>query len=199
VAGFGRPGGNITGHTVIALDSAAKRVELLRELVPDAAAMGLLVNPSNVAQREVNEVREAARVLGVAVHVVTASNEREFASAFATLTQQQADALVMSADLFLLSRTEQLAALATHHRVPAMFAYREYVAAGGLTSYGANLAVHAREVGIYVGRILKGEKPADLPVQQATKLDLIINLRAAKALGLTVPPSLLARADEVIE
>jgi putative ABC transport system substrate-binding protein len=200
VASFNRPGGNVTGHTSITLDLAAKRLQLLREVVPNAAVIALLVNPTNpFVGLETSDVQDAARSLGVELHVVTASSESDLAPAFATLIRERGDALVMSADPFLFSRTTQLAGLAARHRVPAMSAYRDYVAAGGLMSYGANIVAHLREVGVYTGRILAGEKPGDLPVQQATKVDLVINLKTAKALGLNVPATLLARADEVIE
>jgi ABC-type uncharacterized transport system substrate-binding protein len=196
VASWNRPGGNLTGYSLITVDLAPKRLELLREVVPSAAVIALLVNPSNPnAQPQTNEVRDAARARGMQLHIVTASSERDFA----TLIREPADALLVSGDPFLLSRTDQLVALAAHHHIPAIYAYREFAAAGGLMSYGASLAAQWRELGVYTGRILKGEKPADLPVQAPTKYELVINLKTAKALGLEVPPTLLARADEVIE
>jgi putative tryptophan/tyrosine transport system substrate-binding protein len=175
---------------------APKRLELLREVVPSAAVIALLINPSNPnAQPQTKEVRDAARARGMQLHIATASSERDFA----TLIRDRADALLVSGDPFLLSRADQLVALAAHHHIPAIYAYREFAAAGGLMSYGASRAAQRRDLGVYAGRILKGEKPADLPVQAPTKYELVINLKTAKALGLNIPDKLLALADEVIE
>jgi len=200
VASFNRPGGNLTGYTVITSDLAAKRLELLREVVPRAAVVGFLANPSNpYTEGETNEARDAARSLGIQLHTVTAVTDSDFAPAFATLVGQRVDALLMSADTFFFSRDEQIVALAARHRLPTIYAYRESVAAGGLISYGANIADQWRMLGVYTGRILKGEKPADLPVIQPIKFELALNLKTAKSLGLDLPWFLQQRADEVIE
>jgi len=200
VVSLDRPGGNITGFTVRTVDTIPKRVELLREMVPNAVAVGLLVNPHNTfVQTETGAVEDAARKLGIRLHVVAPTSEQGFAAAFASMKEQRIDALIVSADSFLASRFGRIAELALQHRVPMVCAYREYTIAGGLMSYGADVRFHFRQVGTYVGRVLKGEEPADLPVQQSDKVELAINLRTAKALGLTVPLSILARADEVIE
>jgi putative tryptophan/tyrosine transport system substrate-binding protein len=198
VASLNRPGGNITGVTTLGVEVGGKRLELLHELVPTASIVAFLVNP---AQRTVESqsMQAAARVLGLQLHILHAGAERDFETVFASLAQLRAGGLVIGGDAFLISRSEQLAALALRYAVPAIFQYREFVAAGGLMSYGGNLADATHLVGVYTGRILKGEKPADLPVQQGTKVVLTINLKTAKALGLTVPETLLATADEVIE
>jgi putative tryptophan/tyrosine transport system substrate-binding protein len=201
VASLNRPGGNITGTTTLTLEVGPKRLELLHEMVPTATIIALLVNPTspNLAEAQVRDLRMAARGLGLQIHVLHASTDRDFDTVFATLGQLQAGGLVISSDSFFFSRGQLLAALAARHAVPAIYPFREDAAAGGLMSYGGSLADSHRLAGAYTGRILKGEKPADLPVQQSTKVELILNVRTAKSLGLTVPFSLLGRADEVIE
>jgi len=200
VGSLNRPGGNLTGVSILNVELAPKRLELLHELVPAATLIALLVNPANPnAETLSRELQAAARTLGLQLHVLRASTERDFDAVFATLLQLQAGGLVIGPDTFFVSRTEQLTALALRHAVPAISLYREFAVAGGLMSYGGNGTDAVRLAGIYCGRILKGEKPADLPVQQVTKVELIINLKTAKALGITVPLSLLASADEVIE
>jgi putative ABC transport system substrate-binding protein len=200
VTSLARPGGNITGFSLMNIELMPKRLALLSELVPQAKFIALLVNPNNPnAERMVQEVREAARAKGVQLPILKASTEGEIDAAFASLAQLQAGALVVGADPFLDSRREQLVALASNHGVPVIYVFREFAEAGGLISYGASFTAASRQFGIYAGRILKGEKPTDLPVQQPTTFELVINLKTAKALGLTVPQSLLARADEVIE
>ena len=194
VASLSRPGGNVTGATQLNVEIGPKRLELVRELIPTATIVGLLVNPTNPAARALSGGLEAAaRNLGLQLDVLHASTERGIDDAFATLVQRRASALVIVADAFFNSRNEQLGALTLR------FQYPEFVDAGGLMSYSGSNADSYRWAGNYSGRILKGEKPADLPVQQSTKVELIINLKTARALGLTVPPTLLARADEVIE
>jgi putative tryptophan/tyrosine transport system substrate-binding protein len=200
VASLNRPGGNVTGVTSLGVELGPKRLELLRELVPTATVIALLVNPANrSAEIQVKDVQAAARALGAKLHILHASTEREIDAAFATLIQLRAGALVIAPESFFNSRSEQLAALTVRHAVPAIYTYREFAAAGGLMSYGGSITDSYRQVGVYIGRILKGEKPADLPVQQSTKVELVVNLKTAKALGITVPPSVLGRADEVIE
>jgi putative ABC transport system substrate-binding protein len=201
VASLNRPGGNLTGVTNLNVEVVPKRLELVHELVPTATTIALLVNPSNplVAETESRDAQTAARTLGLQLHVLHTSTDRDFDTVFASLAQMRAVVLVVGSDVFFNSRSEQLAALALRHTVPAIYQYREFAAAGGLMSYGTSVTDVYRQVGIYTGRLLKGESPADLPVQQATKIELIINLKTARALGLTVPLSLLGRADEVIE
>jgi ABC-type uncharacterized transport system substrate-binding protein len=201
VASLNRPGGNVTGVTQTNVEIAPKRLELLHELVPTAKVMGLLVNPANPSLAEANtkELQAAARRLSLELQVLNASSEREFDAAFAKLIELRAGGLVIGNDPFFTGRSDQLAALAVRHAVPAVYAWREFALAGGLLSYGTHIAESYRLVGNYTGRILKGEKPADLPVQQVSKVELVINLKAAKALGLTAPLSLLGRADDVIE
>jgi len=201
VASLARPGGNITGVTSLNVEVAPKLLELLHELVPNATVVALLINPANSAQAEstTTEAQVAAGRLGLGLHVLHASAEREFDAAFAKSVQLRADALVIGPDPFFIARSEQLGALAFRHAIPAICPYREFAAAGGLASYGTNVSHLFRQLGTYTSRILKGEKPADLPVQQATKLELTINMKTAGALGLTVPLPLLGRADEVIE
>ncbi len=200
VASLNRPGGNLTGVSILNVELGPKRLELLHELVPSASVVALLINPTHPAAETLSrDLQAAARTLGLELHILHASTEHDFDAVFAALAQVRAGALVIGADAFFVSRSEQLAALAVRHAVPAIFQYRPFAAAGGLMSYGGNVTEPYRQVGIYTGRILKGEKPADLPVQQSTKVELIINLKTAKALGLTIPLPLLGRADEVIE
>jgi len=201
VASLNRPGGNVTGITGLNVEVAPKRLELLHELIPTASIVALLVNPTNstLAGVTTSEVQAAARTLGLQLHVLHASSERDFDAVFAKLVQLRAGGLVIGADALFNNWSEQLAALALRHGVPTIYAYRVFVASGGLMSYGSNLTDLYHPVGVYTGRILKGEKPADLPVQQVTKVELIINLKTAKMLGLTIPLPLVGRADEVIE
>ena len=201
VTSLSRPEGNLTGVVTLNVEVAAKRLELLHELVPTATIVALLVNPSNTALAETTtrQLEAAARTLGLQFHVLHASSDRELDTAFAALVQLRAGALVIGADPLFNSRSEQLAELTIRHRVPAIYQFREFVSAGGLTAYGSTVLDTYRPLGVYTGRILKGEKPADLPVQQATKVELVINMKTAKALGLTVSLPLLGRADEVIE
>jgi putative tryptophan/tyrosine transport system substrate-binding protein len=201
VASLAQPGGNITGVTSLNAQVGPKRLELLHELVPTATVVGLLVNPThpNEAEPTTKNLQAAARSLGLEMHVLHASAEGDFDAAFATLIQLRAGALAIGTDPLFTSRLEQLAALTVRHAVPSVYQFREFTAAGGLMSYGGSLTDTFRAVGVYTGRILKGDKPADLPVQQATRVELFLNLKTAKALGLTVPIPLLGRADEVIE
>jgi putative ABC transport system substrate-binding protein len=201
VAGLNRPGGNATGVAMLDAELGPKRLELLHELLPSATAIAVLLNPANAPRREnlARDLGTAARTIGLQIHVLDASTEREFDAAFATLLQLQPGGLVIGTDAFFNSRLEQLAALALRHAVPTIYQYREFTVAGGLLSYGSSFTDPYRQAGVYTGRILKGEKPADLPVQQSTKVELFLNLKTAKALGLTVPLTLLGRADEVIE
>ena len=195
-----RPSGNLTGVSVLNVELGPKRLEMLRELAPTMTIVALLVNPTNPnAETLSRDLRAAALALGLQLHVLHASTERDFTVAFATLAQLRAVALVIGPDPFFISRSEVLAALTLRHAVPAVFQFRAFAAAGGLMSYGPNITEGYREVGTYTGRVLKGEKPADLPVIQATKVEMIINLKTAKAFGITVPEPLLRRADEVIE
>jgi putative ABC transport system substrate-binding protein len=201
VSSLNRPGGNITGVTTLAVELGQKQLEVLTELVPAATVIALVVNPANPSNADTlsRDLQAAARIRGVGLHVLHASTESDLDTVFATLPRLRAGALVIGSDPFFNSRPQQLVALATRHAVPTMYPYREYTMAGGLVSYGESLADPYRLVGTYVGRILKGEKPADLPVQQSTKVELFINLKTAKALGLTIPRHLLIAADEVIE
>jgi len=200
VASFNRPGGNATGVSFIASELVAKQSELLHQLVPNAVVIGVLVNPTSAnAEVQLKDVPAAARTLGLEIVVQNASSERDFDAAFAALVQQRAGALVVGSDPLFYTRRQQLAAMATRHALPAIYADREYAEAGGLMSYGTSIAAAFRQAGVYTGRILRGEQPAELPVMQATKFDLTINLITAKALGITVPPGLLVAANEVIE
>jgi putative ABC transport system substrate-binding protein len=196
-----RPDGNITGVTTLGVELGRKRLEVLHELIPSAAVVAQLVDPSNplLAEAQARETQDAARAFGLELHILKASSESEINAAFASLDQLRAGALLVGTDPLFASRREQIVAEAVRHSIAVMYFTREYPAAGGLMSYGGSLTDTYRQVGIYTGRILKGEKPADLPIQQLTKVELIINLKTAKALGLTVPLSLLGRADEVIE
>ena len=200
VASLARPGGNLTGINFFNIELAAKRLELLRGLVPGAVRLGVLVNPANPSsETQLSEVREAAPAFGLQIQVLHASNSHEINAAFATLARERPDALFVAGDPFLTGRRVQLTHLASHHSIPAIYASRENAEAGGLMSYGTSVADAWRQVGVYIGRILKGAKPADLPVVQASKFELVINHQTAKMLGITVPPTLLATADEVIE
>jgi putative ABC transport system substrate-binding protein len=202
VASLARPGGNLTGVTLFGEELNAKRLGLISELVPQAKVIALLVNPNNpLAAASANSapMQEAARAKGVQLHIVKATSASEIDAAFATLLELHADALVINTDLLFFGRREQLSALAARHSVPAIYYRREFAAAGGLISYGPSFATAYRQAGIYAGKILGGARPADLPVLQPAKFELVINSKTAKALGLTVPPTLLATADEVIE
>jgi putative tryptophan/tyrosine transport system substrate-binding protein len=200
VASLNRPSGNVTGVSLLNAELVPKRLELLRDAVPNVAIMAFLVNPKNPAAESITrDVQNAARSLGRQIKVLTASTERDIDQAFAILTQQGIGALVISADVFFNIRSKQLAALALRHAVPTIFQYREFTAAGGLMSYGTSIVDAYRLAGIYVGQILKGAKPAELPVQQSAKVELFINLKTAKALGIEFHPQLLGTADEVIE
>jgi putative ABC transport system substrate-binding protein len=201
VASLARPGGNLTGINVLATELASKRLELLRELVPGAIRIAVLVDPTNAAGTEstLRDVGAAARPLGLQIQVLNASTSLELDAAFATLVSERSDALVVASTPFLFDRRVQLAQLAARHSVPAIYQDRHHAEVGGLMSYGASLGDGYRHVGVYTGRILKGAKPADLPVVQSTRFELVINVPTARMLGLTVPPTLLATADEVIE
>jgi len=200
VASLSRPGGNLTGVSVLDVELGAKRIELLHELIPKATTFGLLVNPTTPAAEAVaRDAQAAARVLGLQLHILHASSDRELDTAFAALAQLRPSALTIGADPFFTSRSKQLAELALVHAMPTIYEFREFAAAGGLISYGTSITDAYRLAGVYTGRTLKGEKPSDLPVQQATKVELIINLKTAKMLGITFPLTLLGRADEVIE
>jgi putative ABC transport system substrate-binding protein len=200
VASLNRPGANLTGSAVLEIELEPKRLQLLRELMPNAAMFGVLVDPAFPPTRSiVTDLQAAAHTLGVQLTVVNARTDGDFEKAFATFTQQRVGAVLVGNSAFFNRRTEQLAALAARDALPAIFQFREFVLAGGLISYGSRFAYAYHQVGIYTGRILKGEKPADMPVEQAVKIELTINLKTAKALGLTIPETLLATADEVIQ
>ena len=200
VASVARPAGNLSGVAFMAAELLPKRLELLSELVPQAGVIALLVNPNDPnAERFIGDLQEAAGAKGLQLPVLKAGTEGEIDTAFAALAQLRAGALVVLPNAFFASRREQFVALAASHAVPAVYTGREFPAAGGLISYGASLTDVFRQLGVYAGKILNGAKPADLPVQQPTKFELVVNLKTAKELGLTVPPSILARADEVVE
>jgi len=201
VASLSRPGGNLTGVTNLGVEVEAKQLELLHELVPTATTIALLVNPTNrtLADMLSRDMQPAADKLGLKLQVLNASTDRDFDTVFTTLARHRPGALLIGADIFFISRSQQLAALAVRYAIPASFYFREFVVAGGLMSYGGSFTEAHRQVGVYVGRILKGDKPADLPVLRPTKFELVINLKTAKALGLTVPAALLTAANEVIE
>jgi ABC-type uncharacterized transport system substrate-binding protein len=200
VSSLNRPGGNLTGIVNLSMEVGPKRIEILRELIPTATVIAVLVNPKNpVAGTQSQEMQAAARSLGMQVHVLNASTDGEFELVFANLEQLRATGLAISGDPFFNSRGSQLAALALRHNVPAVYQFREFVTAGGLVSYGSSITDAHRIAGVYTGRVLKGKIPADLPVQRSTKIELIINMKTAKALSITVPITLLGRADEVID
>ena len=200
VASLNRPGGNVTGMSFLATDTAAKKLEVLHDLAPNATVMAALINPQNPAgEADARQAQDAARVLGLQLHVFYASNEGEIETAFANLIQQHVAALLIEGDPFFLLRLKQLVVLTARHAIPAIFNSRDFPDAGGLASYGAERLESSRHAGNYVGRILKGEKPADLPVQLSTKVELVINLVTAKAISLAIPPAILVRADQIIE
>jgi ABC-type uncharacterized transport system substrate-binding protein len=200
IISLGRPGGNLTGLSLLNLAVAAKRLELLHELVPKAAMISVLVNPTNSqTAAELEQIQAAARTLGLQTRVLNASYETEIETAFATLVQERGEALLVVSDPLFTGRRDELVTLAARNAIPAVYQYREFTASGGLLSYGTNLMDTYRQAGVYMGKILKGSQPADLPVEQATKIEMVVNLKTAKALGLEVPTSILLRADEVIE
>jgi putative tryptophan/tyrosine transport system substrate-binding protein len=200
VESFNRPGGNVTGIALLTVELDAKRIELLREIAPKAEIIGALMDSSRFeAETQLKSVQDAAQAVGRRLVVASARNESEFDAAFEILARERAGALLVSASPLFTSRRDHLVALAARHTIPSVFQFREYVTAGGLMSYGASVTEAYRQAGVYAGRILRGEKPSDLPVVQPTKFELVINLKTAKALGLEVPPALLSRADEVIE
>jgi putative tryptophan/tyrosine transport system substrate-binding protein len=200
VGALNRPGGNVTGVSLLTVAIEAKRLQLLHELVPNVAAVAALINQNNPqADIQVQELQGAARTLGLQVEVFKASSPSEIDTAFANMVQKRAGAVIVAGDAFFNSRKEQFVVLTARHALPAIFTFREFPAAGGLMSYGTSLADGYRQTGVYAGRILKGEKPAEIPVQQAVKVELVINLQTAKTLGISIPLPLLGRADEVIE
>jgi putative ABC transport system substrate-binding protein len=200
VASLNRPGGNLTGSVLLSAELTPKRLQLLRELIPNAALFGVLADPPGpVTQSAIPDLLAAARTLGLQLVVVNARTDSDLETAFATLSQQRVGAVLVSNSPFYNRRTEQLAALAARHTLPAIYPFREYAQAGGLMSYGSSFGYTNHQAGIYTGRILKGEKPADLPVVQAVRIEMVINLKTAKALGLTIPETLLATADELIQ
>jgi len=200
VASFARPSGNLTGVSIMTGELMLKRLELLSELIPQAQVIAMLANPNNASsERMIKDAREAARGKGLQLRILEAGTESDIDGAFTSLVQVRAGALLVGSDPFLFSQREQLVTLAARNGVPAMYEWREFAEAGGLISYGTSLANMYRQAGAYAGRVLAGAKPADLPVEQPTRFELVVNIKTAEALGLTVPPSILARADEVIE
>jgi len=200
VASLNHPGGNLTGMFFLTGAIESKRLGLLRELVPNTAIIGVLLNPNSPAvELQLRDIPDAARAIGQRIVILEANNDRDIDAAFATLVQRRIGALLVAGDPLFSNRRDQIVALAARNSIPTIYYFREFAAAGGLMSYGANLSDVFRQLGIYAGRILKGEKPSDLPVMQPTKFELVVNLKTASSLGLTVPPSLLALADEVIE
>jgi ABC-type uncharacterized transport system substrate-binding protein len=200
VASMARPGGNITGISFLAVDLTPKRLELVSELVPTAKTIALLANPTNAAEeRVVKDVQTAAQAASYQLETLSAANDRDIDAAFARLAGQRGKVLIVSPDSLFTTRAEQVVALASRHAIPTIYPYREFVVAGGLASYGSHVPGVHRQAGVYVGRILKGDRPGELPVMQPTTFELVLNLKTAKTLGLDVPPSLLVRADEVIE
>jgi putative tryptophan/tyrosine transport system substrate-binding protein len=203
VSSLNRPGGNVTGVTTLNVEIEPKRLEVLRELLPTTSVMAVLINPLNyptIVEAERRQAQEAANTLGLQmIHVLQASTERDLDNAFATLIERRVGGLVITADTFFSNKSVELAGLAFRHAVPTISPYREFAAAGGLMSYGGSITELYRLIGVYTGRVLKGEKPADLPIQQVTKVEFVINLKTAKAFGLAIPNSLIGRADEVIE
>jgi putative ABC transport system substrate-binding protein len=200
VTSLSRPGGNVTGATQLTVEVGPKRLELAHELLPTATSFTLLINPTSpVAETISREMQSVASTLGLEMHVLQASNESEIEDAFATSDRLGAGAIVIASDAYFNSRDEQLGALTLRYRVPSIYQYRTFAAAGGLMSYGGSISGAYRQAGIYTGRILKGDKPADLPVMQATNIELVVNLKTAKALNVAIPQSILVRADEVIE
>jgi putative ABC transport system substrate-binding protein len=201
VSSLNRPGGNLTGTTSMTLEVGSKWLQLLHEIVPAATDFAVLINPTSpdLATAQSNDLQTAARALGLQLRVLEASTERDFDTVFAKFGQLKVGGLVISSDSFFFARIGRLATLATHHRIPAIFGFPDFAKAGGLMSYGASVTAQHRTIGAYAGRILKGEKPAELPVQQSTKFELVVNLKAAKALGIIFSPTMVARADEVIE
>ena len=201
VQSLNHPGGNVTGLTALQTAVTAKRLELVHQLIPGITKIAFLVNPANqaLAEHDTKEAQNSARAFGINLINLGASNPSEIDAAFETLAREQAEALLTNSESLFMIHSTQLAILTARHRLPALYAFRENAVAGGLMSYGANFLDLARELGVYVGRVLKGDKPADLPVQQASKIELVINMKTAKALGLAVPLALLGRADEVIE
>ena len=201
VASLARPGGNVTGFSMVSNELMAKRFEMLSELVPQIRTIALLINPKyhSATEGTIPLVQQTANAKGVRLHILNATDEDEFEPAFASLTQLKADALIVGTDPFFTSRREQIVALASRYSVPTIYEWKEFVTAGGLISYGTSITSLYRAAGVYVGRVLKGTKPADLPIQQPTNFELVVNRKAAKALGLTIPPTLITAADKVIE
>jgi putative tryptophan/tyrosine transport system substrate-binding protein len=200
VASLNRPGANVTGIVVLEIELTPKRLQLLRDLIPNAAAFGVLADPASAFPKSIAaDLQDAARTLGLQLVVVNARTDSDLDTAFASFSQQRVGAVLVSGSTFYNRHPERLAALAARHALPAIYPFREYALVGGLMSYGSSLGYQAHQAGIYTGRILKGEKPADLPIQRAVRIELTLNLKTAKVLGLTIPETLLATADQVIE